>query len=123
MKTKELWEAFKKQGNRCLSIKRKNIRSHFTNLPGDGGTNSRNCWFSVKPYFECQNNQERSRYYFTERKEIIENKTDVADKQNDHFVYIVETQTGQKPRDLTCSSTGVVDETTISEIVERYKNH
>ena len=57
------------------------------------------------------------------RNEILENKTDVADKLNDCFVNIVETATGKKPHDLTCSSIGVVDETTTAEIVERYENH
>ena len=53
-----------------------------------------------------------------EGNEIRGNKTDVADKLNDYFVNIVETGTGKKPRDLTSSRTGVVDETTIAEIVE-----
>ena len=35
LKTKDSWEAFRKQRHRCLSIKRKNIRSHFTNLARD----------------------------------------------------------------------------------------
>ena len=45
-----------------------------------------------------------------EGNEILENKTDVADKLNDHLVNIVETTSGKKPRKLTCIyiSTGVV---------------
>ena len=37
LKTKESWEAFKKHRNKCVSIKRKNSRSHFTALAGRGG--------------------------------------------------------------------------------------
>ena len=51
IKTKESWEAFKRQRNKCVSIKRKNIRSHFTELAGKcGNCNNKKFWSEIKPF-------------------------------------------------------------------------
>ena len=51
LKTKEACEAFKRQRNKCVSIKRKNIRSHFTELAGrDRNCNNKKFWSAIKPF-------------------------------------------------------------------------
>ena len=51
LKMKESWEAFKRQRNKCVSIKRKNIRSHFTELAGKcGNCNNKKFWLEIKPF-------------------------------------------------------------------------
>ena len=51
LKTKESWKAFKRQRNKCVSKKRKNIRSHFTELAGKcGNCNNKKFWSEIKPF-------------------------------------------------------------------------
>ena len=37
-KTTQAWEAFKRRRNKCVSIRRKNIRSHFSKVTEKSGT-------------------------------------------------------------------------------------
>ena len=49
-KTKETWEAFKRQRNKCVSIKHRNIRNHFKDLAKNHGANGKMFWTAVKPF-------------------------------------------------------------------------
>ena len=44
------WNAYKKQRNKCVSIRRKNIREHFTKLCNNGGIANKNFLDTVKPF-------------------------------------------------------------------------
>ena len=41
--TRESWEAFKRQRNKCVAIERKNIRTYFSLLAKDNGHNNKEC--------------------------------------------------------------------------------
>ena len=49
-KTKESWEAFKRQRNKCVAIKRKNVRTYFSHLAENNGLNSKTFWSAIKPF-------------------------------------------------------------------------
>ena len=44
------WNAYKKQRNKCVSIRRKNICEHFTKLCNNGGIENKKFWDTVKPF-------------------------------------------------------------------------
>ena len=56
-KTKESWEAFKRQRNKCVAIKRKNVRSYFSE---NNGLNNKKFWSAIKPFFHREKHQEES---------------------------------------------------------------
>ena len=49
-KTTENWKAYKSQRNKCASIRRNNIRKHFSSLSSDTGAPNKKFWDSVKPF-------------------------------------------------------------------------
>ena len=49
-KTTENWKAYKSQRNKCTSMRRKNIRKHFSTLSNDTGTPTKKFWDSVTPF-------------------------------------------------------------------------
>ena len=40
-----------------------------------------------------------------------------------YFINIVEINLGRKPHSLPCTETGLIDDRTIDEIIDRYSNH
>ena len=124
LKTKESWEAFKRQRNKCVSIKRKNIRSHFTELAGKcGNCNNRKFWSEIKPFLANEHSGKGQNIVLSENEIVVRDSTQVAEILNNYFINIVEINTGSKPHSLPCTETGLIDDRTIDEIIDRYSNH
>ena len=51
-KTKESWEAFKRQQSdaESVAIKHKNVKTHFSQLAENNGLNGKKFWSAVKPF-------------------------------------------------------------------------
>ena len=49
-KTKESWEAFKRQRNKCVAIKRKNVTTYVSQLAENNGLNNKKFCSAVKPF-------------------------------------------------------------------------
>ena len=47
----------------------------------------------------------------------------VAEILNNYFINIDEINTGGKPHSLPCTETGLIDDKTIDEIIDRHSNH
>ena len=103
LKTKELWEAFKRQQNKCVSIKRKNIRSRFTELAGRGGNcNNKKFWSTVKPFLTNKHSEKAQNIVLSENEIVVRDNTPVAEILNNYFINIVEINTGSKQHSLPC---------------------
>ena len=48
--------AYKSQRNKCTSIRKKNIRNHFSNLCTTNGAPPKKYWDSVKPFLRLRSN-------------------------------------------------------------------
>ena len=48
--TRESWDAFKRQQNKCVAIKCKNIRTYFSLLGKDNEHSNKTFWSAVKPF-------------------------------------------------------------------------
>ena len=119
LKTKESWEAVKRQRNKCVSIKRKNIRSHFTKLAGRGGNcNNKKLWSAIKPFLTNTHSGKGQNIVLSENKIVVRHSTPVAKILNNYFINIVEINTGSKPHSLPCTETGLLDDKTIDEIID-----
>ena len=122
--TKEPSEAFKRQRNKCVSIKRKNILSHFTELAGKcGNCNNKEFWSAIKPFLTKKHSGKGQNIVLSENGIVVRDSTQVAEILNNYFINIVEIDTGSKPHSLPCSETGLIDDRTIDEIIDRYSNH
>ena len=49
-KTTQNWNAYNAQRNKCISIRRKNIRNHFSSLCDNSGVPMKQFWDLVKPF-------------------------------------------------------------------------
>ena len=124
LKTKESWEAFKRQQNKCVSIEHKNICSHFTELAGKcGNCNNKKFWSEIKPFLTNKHSGKGQNIVLSENEIVVRDSTQVAEILNNYFINIVEINTGSKPHSFPCTETGLIDDGTIDEIIDRYSNH
>ena len=92
-KTKETWEAFKRQRNKCVSIERRNMRNHFKNLAKNYRTNGKMFWAAVRPFLT---NNESSKGQGIVGDDQLDDKIKVAEELNEYFINIVEITIGKK---------------------------
>ena len=122
-KTTQAWEAFKRQRYKCVSIRRKNIRSHFSEVTEKSGTNSAAFWTALKPFLSSKHLPKSHKIILNENRKITDDSISVTNIMNDYFINIVEKTTGKIPRSLPCSDTDQITDSTINEIIKRYENH
>ena len=122
-KTIQAWEAFKRQRNKCVSIRHKNIRSHFSEVSEKSGTNSTAFWTALKPFLSRKHLPKSHKIILNVNGKIIDDSISVTNIMNEYFINIVEKTTDKIPRFFPCSDTGQITDSTISEIIKRYKNH
>ena len=97
-KTKETWEAFKRQRNKCVSIKRRNIRNHFKNLAKNYGTNGKMFWTGVRPFLTNKESSKGQGITSEVGDDQLDDKIKVAEELNEYFVNIVEITTDKKTK-------------------------
>ena len=90
----------KKQRNKCVSIRRKNIREHFTKLCNNGGIVNKKFWDTVKPFLTDKGTHHNLALILRENDQIMRDDRKVAEVMNKYFVNIVETVSGKKPREM-----------------------
>ena len=95
-KTTQNWIAYKSQKNKCTSIKKKNIRNHFSNLCTINGASHKKFWESVKPFLSdkrCPWKRKQFTYG-----NWLANRDDKESSEifNDHYMNIIEIITGKK---------------------------
>ena len=119
LKMKASCEAFKRQRNKCVSIKRRNVRSHFTELAGKcENCNNKKFWSAIKPFLTNKHSGKGQNIAQSENEIVVRDSTQVAEILNNYFINIVEISTGSKPHSLPFTETGLIDDRTIDEIIE-----
>ena len=105
-----------------MSIKRKNIHSHFTELVCIGrNCNNKKFWSKIKPFLTNKHSGKGQNIVLNEI--VVRDSTQVVEILNNYFINITEINTGSKPHSLPCTETGLIDDRTIDEIIDRYSNH
>ena len=94
-KSIEAWEAFKKQRNTCVSIKRKNIRNHFARLTEGNFLGSRDFWGAIKPFLSSKSVPKSQKIILNENETLINDSFEVTNIMNNYFVNVVENATGK----------------------------
>ena len=99
-KTKETWEAFKRQRNKCVPIKRRNIRNHVKDLAKNHGANGKMFWTAVKPFLTNKESSKGQGITLEVGDDQLDDKIKVAEELNEYFVNIIEITTGKKPSNI-----------------------
>ena len=116
--TKEQWEAFKRQRNKCVAIKRKNIRSHFTELTGRSGNCSKKFWSLIKLFLTNKHSGITQNIVLSENEIVMRDSTQVAEILNNYFdKYCL-----KLIQEASRTETGLIDDKTTDEIIDQYSN-
>ena len=126
-KTTENWKAYKSQRNKCTSMRRNNIRKHFSTLSNDTGAPTKKFWDSVTPFLNDKGSHGNENYSLIEDGKLITDEGRVSEIFNDHYINIVENLTGEKQEG---SHTGSLNDKSQNEreeildnIIGKYRNH
>ena len=115
--------AYKRQRNLCVSLRRKNIKSFFNNVTKTGIITNKNFWTFIKPFLTNKGFFENKNITLIEGNKIKTNERELAKTFNEHYINIVEKNSGIKPKDISQCDKNQNIHKTIKEIVKSYENH
>ena len=98
-KATQNWNAYKAQRNKCISIRRENIRNHFSSLCDNGGIPTKMFWDSVKLILSDKGFHGNENYTLLENGKLIEDYREISEIFNDHYINVIENITGKNKRD------------------------
>ena len=118
-KTDGNWEAYRKQRNKCVSLKRQAKITHFKSFTEEEEVASKSFWDLAGTHVGNKSNIKNDDYMLLENEEIIKDEHEIANMFNDHFVNVVE---------RTCShQKGYIrpkrQMDSIEDIITNYENH
>ena len=114
-KTTENWELFKKQRNKCTSLKRKALSRYFEKKKDS----SKSFWKTFGPYLSSRGHIINEDIILSENNEIERERKKVGEIFNTHFINIIENSTGIKPETFECNNENDI----IEEICNKYISH
>ena len=121
-KTKENWEAFARQRNKCVKLRIISMKDYFLKVT-TGGNNimsNKTFWKTIKPFLGSRKSQNHDSIILEENGTIYENKQDVTEILNDYFVNIVEVATGKPPPSrILMESVKFLINTQITQVLSR----
>ena len=121
--TEENRSKFKKQRNKCVSLRKKAMRNHFKEATKNGTLSNKEFWDLVKPFLSNKGGLISSDISLVKNDAVITNDQELTEIFNDHYVNIVEKSSGKKPVNLA-NDTGISDDRQIVRLIlEKYKNH
>ena len=114
--------AYKKQRNNRVSLRRQCIKQHLAKITEKGIATNKEFWNFIKPFLTNKGISKNNDINLKNKKEIITDEKNLADLFNSHYINIVEISSGIKPETIssTCNI-NVTDE--IQNIVNLYKDH
>ena len=91
---------FKKQRNKCVSIRKKAIKSHFKEATKSGTMSNKEFWDLVKPFLSNKGELMSSDISLVNNETTVTNDKELTEIFNDRYVIIVEKSSGKKPISL-----------------------
>ena len=118
-KTKANWKAYTLQRNKCVQLRKKAIKNHFSKSLDSGDMTF---WKTVRPFLSNKGTHDNHDIILDENGELIKDNREVSEILNNFYINIVEQTTGMKPSQDSFSKTDSVDEQ-LDIIIEKYKAH
>ena len=126
-KTTENWKAYKAQRNKCVTVRRKSIKEHFSSLCTNNDVSNRKFWDTVKPFLNDKGSHGNENITLLEDGEIIREGYIISEIFNNHYVDIIENITGKKQEEPQITNINDMSrhkkEATLDSILERYRFH
>ena len=110
-KSDKNWEKYRKQRNHVTDLRKKAVKSHFTENC-DGGAKNQNFWKTIKPFLSNKG-YSQDNYTIQNGGSIVTDPQQICDIFNEYFVNIVS--------DIGTDTT--ISQQTVSEIKQKYANH
>ena len=114
---------FKKQRNKCVSIRRKAMKNHFKKATKNGTMSNKEFWDLVKPFLSNKGGLASSDISLVKNDTVITDDQELTEIFNEHYVNIVEKSSGKKPNSIA-KDVGISDDRQIVRLIlEKYKDH
>ena len=122
-RTRENELNFKKQRNKCVSLRKKAIKNHFKRVTENGVMTNKDFWKLVKPFLTNKGGLSGNDILLVKDDKIITEDRELAETFNDHYINIVEKSSGKKPQSLADTNEQASDRDIVKLILEKYANH
>ena len=93
---------YKRQRNKCVSIQKKSMKHHFSNIISKGTVTNREFWKTMKPFLTNKGCLDNSDIMLRGDNEMITNDKRLAKLFNEHYINIIERSSGLKPEQTVC---------------------
>ena len=93
--------AYKKQRNNRVSLRRQCIKQHLAKITEKGMTTDKEFWNFIKPFLTNKGFSKNDDITLKSKKEIITDEKKLADLFNNHYIHIVEITSGIKPETIS----------------------
>ena len=114
---------FKTQRNKCVSLRKKCIKSYFQDVTKKGLITNKSFWSFVKPFLTNKSCHIQIDIMLIGHGKVIVEESELIEKFNDLWINIVEKSLGQKPCNFVSDTNSLEDDVVINEIVQHYSNH
>ena len=120
--TKENETFYKKQLNKCVSLRRKSITQHFSKITSKGIMTNKQFWKTMKPFLTNKVCLEINVIILLDGEEMITNDRILAKRFNEHYRNIVKRSSGFKPSKMPFSVESRNNHF-LRSIANQYKDH
>ena len=114
---------FKTQRNKCVSLRKKCIKSYFQDVTKKGLITNKSFWSFVKPFLTNKSCHIQIDIMLIGHGKVIVEESELIEKFHDLWINIVEKSLGQKPFNFVFDTNSLEDDVVINEIVQHYSNH
>ena len=115
--------AFKKQRNRCVSLRKKAIKNHFKRVTSNGLMSNKAFWDLVKPFLSNKGVLAGTDISLVKDDKIVTDDHDLCEIFNDYYINIVESTSGKKPSSIANANLVDDDREIVRLILDKYKDH
>ena len=115
--------AFKKQRNRCVTLRKKAIKNHFKRVTSNGLMSNKAFWDLVKPFLSNKGVLAGTDISLVKDDKIVTDDHDLCEIFNDYYINIVENTSGKKPSSIANANSIDDDREIVRLILDKYKDH
>ena len=95
--------SYKKQRNKCVSLREKSITQHFSKITSKGIMTNKQFWKTMKPFLTNKGCLEKKNIILLDGEEMIATDRILAKRFNEHYINIVERSSAFKPSKMSFS--------------------
>ena len=115
--------AYQKQRNKCVKIRRKNIKRYMDKISEKGIQTNKSFWNFIKPFMANKGMIANNNITLIEGKNVITDEYKISRTFNKHYINIVEKSCGKKPNKIGTTLGSLNDNEVIDKIIKSYQNH